>query len=226
MATDTETQTVIATFLDETREAFQEIEPTLVELEMQIGTEEEQPLINSIFGLYHSVKGGAGLLEFGEIERVTHAAESVLQKVRDGELPLDELLVDLLCRGLDFVSERLDTIEATMSDRGDEARADELVARFAIFAPELSEDREDPAILLFIDDDIVMVEDDGTGEVIDDPPELRATPLEPRLELSGPANPERVASLMEFVGPAVGQLDSAYGALERVMLGEVDVAII
>ncbi len=148
---DAEHRRVIAAFVDETREALEEIEPTLVELERRIGTPDERPLITNIFGLMHSAKGSAGLVGFGEIGRVAHAAEAVIQKVREGELELDGAIVDLLCQGLDFVTDRLGAIEATGSDLGAESVADAIVARCAAFAPEIDEPRDEPGILLFDD---------------------------------------------------------------------------
>jgi len=215
MPIDSETRKVIGTFLDETREAIAEIEPTLVELESLLGTDEVLPVINRIFGVYHSVKGGAGLLEFGEIERVTHAAEAVLQRVRDAEIDLDGALVDLLCQGLDFVGDRLDAIEETLSDEGRAAVADDLVARLRLFAPDL-DDAAEAGILLFVDDDVVRIEDDGSGELIDDPPDAWT----PDPEDDGSAR------LRAFAGDVLVQLDESAEALSRVAHGQHDVEIV
>ncbi|MEN0067151.1 MAG: chemotaxis protein CheA [Myxococcota bacterium] len=237
MAIDAETQKVVETFLDEAREALQEIEPTLLELENLIGSDEATGVINGIFGVYHSVKGSAGLLEFNEIERVTHSAETALQKVRDGDLALDGSLVDLFCQGLDFVRGRLDAIAESGTDTGDEEAADQIIQKFASFVPELEEEREEPAILLFMGDDIVAVEDDGTGEVIDDPPELRdAAPFESASEplpaeileqheedelLAG----EPAQTFEMFAGEATILLDECAAALDRIEHGEEDEAV-
>lgn len=112
---DSETQEIIDYFLTESRESVAEVEPLLIELEAEGGTP-DKATIDTIFRLFHSMKGSAGFLEFGHVEGVTHHAETLLDMVRNQELELSVDVVDLLCRALDFTNEALDCIEATQSD--------------------------------------------------------------------------------------------------------------
>jgi len=112
---DSETQEIIDYFLTESRESVAEVEPLLIELEAEGGTP-DRATIDTIFRLFHSMKGSAGFLEFGFVEGVTHHAETLLDMVRNEQLEFSADVVDLLCRALDFTNEALDSIEATQSD--------------------------------------------------------------------------------------------------------------
>ncbi len=112
---DSETQEIIDYFLTESRESVAEVEPLLIELESEGGTP-DKATIDSIFRLFHSMKGSAGFLEFTFVEGVTHHAETLLDMVRKGNLAFSADLVDLLCRALDFTNQALDIIEASQSD--------------------------------------------------------------------------------------------------------------
>ncbi len=112
---DSETQEIIDYFLTESRESVAEVEPLLIELEAEGGTP-DRSTIDTIFRLFHSMKGSAGFLEFGHVEGVTHHAETLLDMVRNQQLDLSADVVDLLCRALDFTNDALDCIEATQSD--------------------------------------------------------------------------------------------------------------
>ena len=133
---DEETREIVECFLAEGREAVEELEVTLLTFEDSKGSDSSS--INSMFRIFHSVKGSAGYLEFSHVERVTHQAETILQKVRDGEMQLTRKLVDVLCAVLDFLNSRLDHIEQTFTDDGDEATADALVARLKLFDDDAS----------------------------------------------------------------------------------------
>ena len=82
---DSETQEIIDYFLTESRESVAEVEPLLIELEAEGGSP-DRSTIDTIFRLFHSMKGSAGFLEFGHVEGVTHHAETLLDKVRNEEL--------------------------------------------------------------------------------------------------------------------------------------------
>ena len=112
---DSETREIIDHFLTESREAVAEVDPLLMELEAEGGTP-DRAAIDTIFRLFHSMKGSAGFLEFKHIEGVTHHAETLLDRIRTDDLTLSVEVVDLLCRAIDFTNEALDCVEATAAD--------------------------------------------------------------------------------------------------------------
>lgn len=63
--------------------------------------------INAVFRAVHSVKGGAGAFGFAALQAYTHTYETLLSDVREGTVPLDEPLTDLLLRALDTLSDHV-----------------------------------------------------------------------------------------------------------------------
>ena len=74
---------LLADFLTETNESLAELDLALVRLER---TPDDAPTLSLIFRLVHTIKGTCGFLGLPRLERVAHAAENVLVRVRDGAL--------------------------------------------------------------------------------------------------------------------------------------------
>jgi two-component system chemotaxis sensor kinase CheA len=125
---DSETQEIIDFFLTESREALAEVEPLIIALEQEGGAPDRKT-VDTIFRLFHSMKGSAGFLEFSHVEAVTHHAETLLDQVRTGRLALDGPVVDLMCRALDFSTDALDVIAESHSDGRLAERAGALIQR-------------------------------------------------------------------------------------------------
>lgn len=79
--------------IDESRELLDAMDAALLELE-QGGRDAEH--INAVFRAAHTIKGSAGLFGLNLIVAFTHVTESVLVRVRNGEIPLDPDLLSLL----------------------------------------------------------------------------------------------------------------------------------
>ena len=95
------------TFIVESRDLLAQMEQALLEAEH--GTDDPD-LINAIFRAAHTIKGTAGLFGLDHIVAFTHVAESVLDRVRERTLPLDEALVALfldVCDHLGSLVERV-----------------------------------------------------------------------------------------------------------------------
>ena len=89
-------------FLAETNEALAELDLALVKLERDPG---DQATLSLIFRLVHTIKGTCGFLGLPRLERVAHAGENVLGRVRDGELAATQAVISLVLRGLDRIKE-------------------------------------------------------------------------------------------------------------------------
>ncbi|MFZ5570561.1 MAG: Hpt domain-containing protein [Thermodesulfobacteriota bacterium] len=115
----------ILSFITESREMIEEVEPRLIELGRTStpGNAPDMETTNLIFRLFHSIKGTAGFLQFNEVVKVTHEAETLLDMIRSGKLEMDRRNTDVLCRTCDIVNSFLDQIESTGSDTGFEAEA-------------------------------------------------------------------------------------------------------
>ncbi|HSB96584.1 MAG TPA: Hpt domain-containing protein, partial [Spongiibacteraceae bacterium] len=95
--------------VQEARELLQEMQNAVLAIE-QSGADEE--LINAIFRAAHTIKGSSGLFGLDTIVDFTHVLESVLVKVRGGELDLDKTLTDLTLACGDHIAGLIDCVEA------------------------------------------------------------------------------------------------------------------
>ncbi|MFA7330166.1 MAG: chemotaxis protein CheA [Candidatus Delongbacteria bacterium] len=124
---DEEHRELLAGFLVESRELLDEVEPELIRLEKDAQAGEVQgDTLDKVFRLFHSLKGGAGMLNLGTIQQVTHKAESILSLYRKGQAKPVGRQIDLLNRSCDFVRQLLDLVESQGHDQGRESEAHEL----------------------------------------------------------------------------------------------------
>ena len=86
-------------FFEECAEHLAEMEQILVSLPDE-GPDEEQ--LNAIFRAAHSIKGGAGIFGFQDMTVVTHVLESLLDRMRNHEIPFSTAMVDLFLEAGDF----------------------------------------------------------------------------------------------------------------------------
>lgn len=95
-------------FITEARDLTASLEVDLVDLEGSTGDAE---LINRIFRAAHTMKSSAAMFGFPQIASLTHAMESVLDRVREGLLAIDVQVVNTLLDSLDCLRRMVD--EAT-----------------------------------------------------------------------------------------------------------------
>ena len=106
-------------FLTETNESIAVLDVELVELEQKPDSPE---LLANIFRLVHTIKGTCGFLGLPRLEKVAHAGENVLGKVRDGELAADQQTVTLILESLDRIKELVGILETTEAEpEGDDS---------------------------------------------------------------------------------------------------------
>lgn len=116
------------TFIIESRELLTSMEDALLHLE---GAADDQEAVSAIFRAAHTIKGSAGLFGLDGIVAFTHVTESVLNRVRDGEVAIDGDLVSLLLACADHIGalvSRADEGE-TAPDAALERIGDDLQAR-------------------------------------------------------------------------------------------------
>lgn len=95
-----EMEEIIGEFITEAEEALDRIDPLFVELESK---GYDRDLLNDIFRSVHTLKGAAGFLGFQAIVDVAHRAESILKKLRDGEITIKASYIDVILESIDML---------------------------------------------------------------------------------------------------------------------------
>lgn len=103
---------VLQTFIAESQELLQQMEQALLDIEQN---PDDPDTLNAIFRAAHTIKGSAGLFGFDLIVAFTHVAESVLDRVRSGELPIDGTLSALLLEAGDHLAGLIAQLDAGAS---------------------------------------------------------------------------------------------------------------
>ncbi len=96
-------------FMDEAREITENLNSGLLDLERNPDGSSE--LVNDLFRFFHNLKGNSGIIGFQELNGLTHEAETLLNRVRHGEMPATHELIDLLLLVTDVMDALVDTIE-------------------------------------------------------------------------------------------------------------------
>jgi two-component system chemotaxis sensor kinase CheA len=123
---DSTQKSQLDTFVWETREHLDRLEPDILELQRD---PQNSALINGIFRGVHSIKGGAGFFGFDPIQRLSHGLEHVMTRVRDGEQAVNSDVMDLLLAGVDKLRAMIDDPES--SDVVDIAAEEALIERLS-----------------------------------------------------------------------------------------------
>jgi two-component system chemotaxis sensor kinase CheA len=110
-------------FISEAAEQIEAIETLLLELEEQPDNRE---LLDSLFRCAHTVKGSAGIFGLNRVGEFTHHVETLLDKMRDGNIALNPDISTLLLQCNDQIKFLVDTAADESADTPDlkDARAD------------------------------------------------------------------------------------------------------
>jgi len=108
-------QRIFKVFKVECDEHIQALNRGLIALEEN---PDQTDLIEGIFREAHSLKGAARMLHLSGIERIAHALETMLGRVKNREMSLSTEISDLTLKGLDAVEAILETIDEGGSEDG------------------------------------------------------------------------------------------------------------
>lgn len=106
-------QQFIQDFLEEADEHLQRIVGNLLRLEAEKSPSERQGVVSALFRSFHTLKGLSGMVELTPAVDLGHAMESILQRVRRGQLMVTPDLVEALLRG----TNQLEAVIATLRER-------------------------------------------------------------------------------------------------------------
>ncbi|CAN5476047.1 chemotaxis protein CheA [soil metagenome] len=100
--------------LDFVLEASSHIESAEAQL-LKMEEEPDNPEhVNGIFRSFHTIKGVAGFLNLAQIGKLAHAAESLLDRAREGKLDLTDRALDLVFESVDAMKRLLGMLEESM----------------------------------------------------------------------------------------------------------------
>jgi two-component system, chemotaxis family, sensor kinase CheA len=95
-------------FFDESFEALDTMEAAL--LKLNLGAPEPE-LVNTIFRVAHSIKGGSATFGFSEVASFTHTCETLLDELRGNRMQVTRHITDLLLKSVDVMRDMLRAVQ-------------------------------------------------------------------------------------------------------------------
>jgi len=95
-------------FFEESFEALDSMEAALLKLD--VGAPDKE-LINTIFRVAHSIKGGSATFGFSDIASFTHSLETLLDELRSGAMQVTPDMSDLLLKSVDVMRAMLRAVQ-------------------------------------------------------------------------------------------------------------------
>lgn len=108
-------------YIEETGEQLSRLEQLLLELEEK---PEKTDVLNEIFRIMHTLKGSSATMGFSEVADFSHNLESLFDKLRKGELGVNEEMIDFFFECLDALKKM---ITAAIKGEVYDGNAEELV---------------------------------------------------------------------------------------------------
>lgn len=96
---------ISSVFLEEANELLDNLEEQLLTLEENPG---DMETISAVFRAMHTIKGSSAMFGFNAISEFTHEAESAMDQVRNGVVPVTNELIDLMLKSRDHIRFMLD----------------------------------------------------------------------------------------------------------------------
>ncbi|BDU50151.1 chemotaxis protein CheA [Haliovirga abyssi] len=110
-------------FIEEANEIIEKLDKELLELEK---APKDYELINSIFRSIHTLKGSSAFLNFTVMGELAHKMESLLDKLRNKEMFVDEKIINILLEGIDKIKLMINDI---MNNGNGEQNIDEVLKK-------------------------------------------------------------------------------------------------
>ncbi len=120
---DPETLEMINAFVSEAIDSLDMNEP-IVEL---LREEDNSEHINSIFRVFHTLKGLSGFFEMYVINKVTHEAETLLDVMRKQNSKQTEESLTVIYSAFDFLRDLLQKVSVSFTDKQSEEEAEDMI---------------------------------------------------------------------------------------------------
>jgi two-component system chemotaxis sensor kinase CheA len=103
---------LIGEFVTEGSELITNAEDALLRLEVD---PEDNEAVGTVFRAFHTVKGTAAFMELDLVSEMAHHAESLLSRVRDGEIRYSGGYADLALHSLDMIKDLIQRVQAALA---------------------------------------------------------------------------------------------------------------
>jgi len=131
----------LQTFVVECKELLEQMEQALLIVEQ---AEEDPEIINAIFRAAHTIKGSAGMFGIDPIVVFTHAAESVLDRVRSGDIAMTTALAALFIEAHDHLKELIGHVaEGSQPPEATERHGQSLIEQLEAYLGETAAHQDD-----------------------------------------------------------------------------------
>lgn len=110
---------VLEDFLSDYNHSHSKIESLLLSLE---SNPRNVDLLNKLFREVHSIKGNSHFLGFHDMTNLLHALETVLEKLRIGELHFNTSIGDIVLKAIDQISDFVDDLKNSQFTHRDHAK--------------------------------------------------------------------------------------------------------
>lgn len=177
----------LGVFFEEAEEHLAALEHLLLTLDV---AQPDAEALNGIFRAAHSIKGSSGMFGFDDLTAVTHVLETLLDKVRSGQIALQAQMIDVLLESRDVLAQLLAAHKYEAPDPSIPVQA--TVARLQALI-----DQQGGGSVAVTEDDSFGFFDDAPGS--------------PLAEVVAPAVEEAYGLFTDAEVVAPSQADSAYG---------------
>ena len=148
-------EAIKVTFFQECDELLGDLEAGLLAIESGAADDET---VNAVFRAVHSVKGGAGAFGLDALVRFAHVFETLLDEIRSGRKPCDDVTVKTLLRASDVLADHIAAARGQAAPV-EEARSAGLVAELEL----LTHGEAGPVAAEVAPEPVAVVEEDEFG---------------------------------------------------------------
>lgn len=103
---------LLCDFVTECGDYIEKAEAALLALETN---PDDTEAINTVFRAFHTIKGTSAFLDLSHISELAHLAESLLSRMRDGEIQCSGKYADLALRAIDMLKELIQGVQNAIS---------------------------------------------------------------------------------------------------------------
>lgn len=118
MVQSTKQQQILGYFIEEAKEHLDTIEQGLLNLQATMADAEE---MNQLFRAAHSVKGGAAMLGFDSIQKISHHLEDYFKILKENPVKIDRKLEDHFLKGFDALKALVEALQSPFGLRQEDA---------------------------------------------------------------------------------------------------------